>query len=130
MPKPTVEIPEKVANPLLAVPRIAPYVRVKFDSQGYAQIKRQPPPGRGVGGWLARHFAMHKSVRVNLDQRGTFFWEQVDGTRNLQMIARLLKNRFGVNEKEASDAVVLFTKSLMRRGLIQLDLSYRKEFEA
>jgi len=121
------ESQKTMADPLLAVPQIGPYVRVKFDSAGCAQIKRQPPPGRGVHAWLARKFGMHKYVRVNLDERGTFFWQQIDGHRNLRMISRLLLNRFGCKEGEANDAVVLFTKSLMRRGLIELDLRYREK---
>ncbi len=119
--------PQHVADPLLAVPRVAPYVRVKIDPSGCAQIKRQQPPGRGLRGWLARRFGMFQTGRVNLDERGTFFWQQLDGRRNLRMIARLIRNRFSLKEKEAADAVVLFTKALMRRGLILLDLGYRQE---
>jgi len=115
------------SDPLLAVPEVAPYVRLRLDGAGCGQIKRQPAPGRGVRGWLARRFGMFRRYRIDLDERGTFFWQQIDGQRNLRMIARLMRNRFGLGEQEAADAVVLFTKALMRRGMIYLDLSYRKE---
>jgi hypothetical protein len=109
-------------DPFAAIPRIAPHVRVRTGADGLVQIKRTPPEGRGLRGFLARHLGLRRTTRIDLDERGSFFWSRIDGVRNLRAIEGELRARFELGDQESKDAVILFTKMLMRRALILLDL--------
>jgi hypothetical protein len=97
-------------------------VRARADEQGRLQLKQSPPPGRGLRGFLARHFSMFPSRRACLDEKGTFFWQQIDGQTTLGEIEARLREHYRLEQRQSMDAVVLFTKMLMRRGLIALQL--------
>jgi len=109
-------------DPFAAIPRTAPHVRARCGGGGLVQLKRTPPEGRGLRGYLARHLGLRRTTRVDLDERGSFFWNQIDGIRDLRAIEHALRARFALEEQQSKDAVILFTKMLMRRGLILLDL--------
>lgn len=111
-----------VRDPFAALPVVAPMVRTKEDGRGGLQLKQSIPPGRGLRGWLARNFGMHRARRVDLDEHGAAYWQLIDGHRNLREIESALRARFGLNEQASKDAVIVFTKMLLRRGLILLDL--------
>jgi hypothetical protein len=59
-------------------------------------------------------------VRVALDGAARFFWKQVDGRVSLAEIAAAVRREYGMGEDEARRATIEFTKSLMRRRLIDL----------
>ena len=55
-----------------------------------------------------------------LDQRGTWFWKQIDGRRSLLTLAGRMAREFDLSPEESRAAVVVFTKMLMLRHLIVL----------
>jgi hypothetical protein len=59
---------------------------------------------------------------VVLDPKGAEFWALVDGCRSLRTIAARLGKRWKMETSEAEDAVILFTKMLMARQLIALEI--------
>jgi hypothetical protein len=99
-----------------------PFVRARADKQGRLQLKHSPPPGRGLRGFLARQFALFSVRRIFLDERGSYFWNLIDGNRTLAEIERNLARQYDLETQQSRDAVILFTKMLMRRGLIGLKL--------
>jgi hypothetical protein len=63
---------------------------------------------------------IRRDVRLNLDERGGFFWSRIDGHRSLAKIARELRREFSLSDQESRDATVKFTQTLMLRGVICL----------
>ena len=111
-------------DPFAACPVHAPYVEAR-EIDGKVQVRLQPPPSAGRGGWrasLARRLTMFPFRLVCLDELGTFYWKQVDGRRTLAEIERRLRDHARLEPGQSRDAVVVFTKMLMRRSLIALKL--------
>ena len=103
-----------------AVPEIAEGVLAEEDSRECLQLKLDLPSPAGVPGVLARALHFRSSVRVNLDERGTLFWQLIDGRRALGDIEEIVRERWQMDEKESRRATVLFTKMLMARRLLNL----------
>jgi len=95
------------------------------DGASLTQLRRARPHRSGPAGLVGRLLGFSGHVRVALDERGSAFWEQVDGRRNLHAIERHLRERFGLERGESERAVVEFTKLLMLRGLVCLRLPGR-----
>jgi hypothetical protein len=112
----------KNPDPFAACPVRGPFVQSLTDKQGRLQLKHSPPPGRGLRGFLERQFALITVRRIFLDERGSFFWNLIDGNHTLGEIERKLARQYDLETRQSRDAVILFTKMLMRRGLIGLKL--------
>jgi len=101
---------------LLAVPETEPATEAKPDNTGLIHLRRRVPAPKWFPRWLpAGHW-----VRVALDQRGTWFWKQIDGRRSLLTLAERMAREFDLNPEESRAAVVSFTKMLMLRHLVVL----------
>lgn len=110
-------------DPLEAVPRPAPDVDSNTHDGGERiSLKRHIPPRSRIARFFESRFGLRRTVQVNLDTVGSFFWRQVDGKRNLRTIARLLRAEFRLNEEKSRLATLQFTRDLMNRGLIQLQV--------
>ena len=107
-------------DPFAAVPSITPGVEAKLDSRSMLQLKRVIEPSSQPMRFLADKLGLRRSVRVNLDEMGTFFWQRIDGVRDLRSIAESLRTRFHLDRKECDLAVIRYTRLLMLRGLVQL----------
>ena len=114
-------------DPFAAIPIIAEGVAAGLDSQQLLQLKRELPPKGRFGALMARWFKFKSLTRVNLDDKGTFFWKQIDGNRSLREIAGILKREYSLSEKESREATVVFTKMLMLRHLILLKVEERRK---
>lgn len=101
---------------LKVVPEVAPETEAKQDDKGVLHLRRPMPTARG---WL-RYFKTRQWIRVELDERGKWFWDRINGKHNLAAIARAMTEEFDVDREEAQAAVVAFTKMLMLRHLIVL----------
>lgn len=112
--------PLPTGHPLLAVPMVADGVEWKPDSTSCAQIRKTVVPTQGLRGWMARLLRQKYYARVDLDAKGTLFWRQVDGKRNLAQIAARLQGELGLTKEAAEECVILFVKDLMKHGLICL----------
>jgi hypothetical protein len=109
-------------DPLLAVVHPDPMAELRTDADGNLQIRRELPERPGVSEFMARALGLRRAVRVNLDERGTYFWHQVDGQRNLGEIERRICRHYGVDERDSETAVMMYTKALLLRHLIHLEL--------
>ena len=109
-------------DPLAATPVAVPGVQAQRDAANLLQLRR-PLPTRGrIGAVLERVFGFNRYVRFNLDEQGGWFWERIDGKRDLHAIETELRKRFSLSPEESVKAVIEYTKVLMMRGLICLRL--------
>lgn len=111
-------------DPLDATPVVPEGVEVRYDSQKRVQLRREGPERGRIRKFLAEKFSMKKTVRVNLDERGTFFWKEINGRRTLHDIERKMRYAFSLEEPQSRKAVIEFTKTLMLRGLVALKLDH------
>jgi hypothetical protein len=58
-------------------------------------------------------------IGVRLDAAGTFVWRQCDGQTTVAEIAARVRDRLGVDDREARDRVILFLRRLARSECIQ-----------
>ncbi len=116
-------------DPFKAVPVLNELAEVREDSHACYQIRLRLKPRKGMASFVANRLGFHRDVRVDLDARGTFYWSQVDGRRDLRCIEKKMRKKFGLEADESRKATLLFTKMLMLRHLVQLDVRDRDEAE-
>lgn len=109
-------------DPLDAVPRVTPGVDVREEEGGLIQLRYVRPPKGRVERFMRDTLRFQTPVRINLDATGSFFWRQIDGQTDLHVIAKALRKRLGVSRDKAREATVIFTRDLMLRGMIQLQI--------
>ena len=110
-------------NPLSATPIIPDYVEGKADAHGLIYVRVAVAYREGSRfRWLQKLKQLGRNQGVRLDERGTFFWNQVDGKQSLADIEKVLRRHFNLNSKESRTAVIEFTQLLMARRLIALDV--------
>jgi hypothetical protein len=113
---------ETRSHPLDAVPVIPEEVEHEVDNLSRVLIRRPRPYPKGWRGRLSRRMRLRHDVRISLDERGSFFWNLIDGHRPLRDIARQLRREYSLGDQESRDATVKFTQTLMLRGAICLML--------
>jgi hypothetical protein len=109
-------------DPLAAVPVIPPTVTAQTGADGRLRLWREVPPRTALGRLLARRLHWVRRRGVELDERGTRFWREIDGRRSLHAIARRLHVGLRTPYEESERAVIEFTRQLMLRGLVALRL--------
>lgn len=109
-------------DPFAAIPRIAPGVEAREDSRGWVQLRKAIPPKPGLAAYVARRCGFHRQIRVNLDELGTLYWKHIDGRRTLRRIQEHIGAAVSVERAESERATLVFTKMLMLRYLIELEL--------
>jgi len=107
-------------DPLDAVPVPTPGIGTRDTAKGGVSLSAEAKAASRIGRFCAEKLGMRRTVQFALDERGAFFWRQVDGTRPLSAIERALRARYSLDEAESKAAVIAFTKTLMLRGLISL----------
>ena len=88
-------------------------------SQGEAVILL---PRYGVS-WIGRFYRKllgKPYIRLPLDERGTFFWQLCDGTRDLRAICDLLVERFGAAVEPVEDRGLTMLRTLLHQGCLKL----------
>ncbi len=120
--EPTSAIGPPHADPFLAVAHLDAKAEARPDASGHLQIRRPLPERPGLSEFLARALGFRRAVRVNLDERGTFFWRQLDGKRSLGDIETLVRGRYELTTEDSRAATLVYTKALLLRHLIHLEL--------
>lgn len=78
---------------------------------------------KGFFGVLAQRLGLDRTTKASLDEKGSYFWKQIDGEKDLMRIERKLSRHFEIDRRESRRAIVQFTKTLMEKGLIVLKVS-------
>lgn len=107
---------DPIARALEAVPAVAPGTEVRTGSNGRVYLRREMKKTNPLLRWLgARDF-----VHIDLDERGSWFWKQIDGTCSLEGIARKMRKEFSIEEQVARETAIGFARMLLLRNLILL----------
>ncbi len=69
-----------------------------------------------VGMWDKRPMIKH----LELDEMGTFVWQQIDGENSVRQIAQEFTIHYEVQAREAELSVTAFIKTIGQRGIIGL----------
>lgn len=109
-------------DPFDAVPVRNKLAEARMDSKSRYQIRMRIPPTRGTMARIAARLGYHRDVRIDLDEHGSFYWSLIDGIQNLHAIEKAIRARFDLQRDESRTVTLTFTKMLMLRQLIQLDL--------
>lgn len=109
-------------DPLAAVPLLAANVEFGTDNLGLIQLRRRLEPKGPLTRTMTRWAGLRYAARLNLDAAGSFFWRQIDGRRTLDAIAAALAAQFAWSTDQARTAVLEFTRVLMLRHLIRLQV--------
>ncbi len=121
MKRKTQEMKIALSDPFDAVPIIPDEVEMRDDSRGNLQLRVKSELGRTrarMAQWLGQD---HSSV-VELDEHGTFYIRQIDGIRTLREIVDAMVETSARSRKEVEDGVVLFTKKLMVKNMLVLQV--------
>lgn len=110
----------RTRHPLEAVPVPGRLVAARTDPQGWVQLRRELSEPATWGAKIARRIGLVRAQRANLDQAGSFFWQQIDGHTNLQTIVARMSSHLGLDTQECEMAVVRYVKQLMERGFLSL----------
>lgn len=109
-------------HPLDAIPVRLPDTESRTDSHGQLHLRR-PIAVRGpLDAWFRRILRLDSHVHLQLDSNGAAFWALVDGRANLAKIATRLAESLQLEISAAQDSVVLFTKMLMTRHFLALQI--------
>jgi len=109
-------------QPLHAIPVRLPDTESRADSLGQLHLRR-PIALRGpLDAWFRRILRLDTHVHLQLDKNGAAFWDLVDGSANLTKIAARLAETLQIEISAAQDSVVLFTKMLMTRRFLALQI--------
>ncbi len=116
-------------DPFLAVAHLDPKAVVRTDTNGHLQIRREQPARPGISEFLARNLGFRRALRINLDERGTFFWNQVNGMWSLGEIEMRVRQHYDLEAQESKAAIIVYTKALLLRHLMHLELPHMKKEE-
>lgn len=109
-------------HPLHAIPVRLPDTESRTDSRGQLHLRR-PIALRGpLDAWFRRILRLDTHVHLELDENGAAFWALVDGRANLAKIATRLAETLRMEMSAAQDSVVLFTKMLVTRRFLALQI--------
>ncbi len=59
------------------------------------------------------------NFRIELDEYGSFIWENCDGEKSVEEIVKLLRENFGEDVEPADERVAIFFMELYRSGFIK-----------
>ena len=109
----------RIRDPLAVIPLAPQNLEQIRDSRGMLCLRLAVPVTgfrKLVADWLGYKY----EKKVELDELGTRFYEQVDGHRTLREIADALTGLCGRSREEMRRQVLLFTRALMTRNMILL----------
>lgn len=66
-------------------------------------------------------FKTPRLLTLELDELGSFVWEECDGNRNLHEISEDLKNHFGEKSDPALERLLKYIKILKKNSLVELE---------
>ena len=120
---PMPQLPAEAArNPFTAIPMVAPQVSEEQSADGELTLVHTVPVPMRYARFLGRFLGREHIARTILDEQGTFFWRQIDGTRSLAEIAHAIRLHANQPDEQARKSVIAFTKDLMTRNLIVLKI--------
>jgi|GEM_PF-1073630 len=112
---------------LKATPTALPGVEAHISADGTGHIRRDPS-ARSILERMRRTERLKRQGFFNLDAFGSIFWSQIDGKTTLSQIARSMATEFDWDLTATENSVIEFAKTLICRGLIDLQLKRRNRY--
>ena len=112
----------RLRDPLAVIPLTPQNLEQIRDSRGLLCLRLNVPV-TGFRKLIVRWLGYKYEKKVELDEMGTRFYEQVDGRRTLREIMGGLVEKSGRSRQELAEHVVLFTRTLMVKNLILLKVT-------
>ena len=97
-------------------------VRIQdFEMNGEKVIILLPKFRSGFGKRFIQPRLKTKHFRIELDEIGSAFWQEIDGKQNVMQIASVLQNRFGDRIAPVYDRLTLFIANMVDGDMIRLE---------
>jgi hypothetical protein len=107
------------ANLLTMIPE---KLQTRFGFAG-GKVEFEVPRFRStVGRWFGRLLRSSPTIQITLDEVGTFIWNEIDGSRNVEEIGQKLQLAFGEKVAPLYPRLAGFLRSMEKNGFIR----YRK----
>ncbi|MCC5877096.1 MAG: PqqD family protein [Candidatus Sumerlaeia bacterium] len=119
--KPEREAPT-IKDPLAVIPCRAPGVEIREAPNGEVHLRKSYLPQGKLRQFLHKNIGWRKERFHNLDDRGTFFWNQIDGERTVAEIIDLLVKEWSITREAALEASIVYIQALMIRNLVVLEI--------
>lgn len=104
---------------LASIPVPSAEIRIQVTDQGVVRLSYPI----SLKPWLARLLPRNISVPIRtleLDSMGSFVWNQIDGKKSVQELARIVAEQYACHPAEAEHAVAIFLRQLGQRGILGL----------
>ncbi len=88
------------------------------EQEGRVVLQRPRPTGRGwrkLSSWLSYVGA---APRVRLDEVGSFSWNQIDGSKTVAELARVVRERFGSAVEPVEQRLGELIRQLREQGFV------------
>ncbi|MBC7087627.1 MAG: PqqD family protein [Tissierellales bacterium] len=111
-------------NYLDYIPKKSSKISTKYKEEGTIQliVPRDSILERAV----RKIFFTPDSYKIDLDEFGSFIWENIDGEKTVYQIAELLKNEFGDRAEPLYDRLIKFMVILENNKFISISNKDRK----
>jgi hypothetical protein len=107
---------EEAPNLLHLIPEKLVESDMKDDGLAYLVVPKFR--GKHTGKWLTKRMR-HPTWKLDLDEVGTYVWDQIDGKSNVEKIGNKMKEHFGDNVEPVYDRLNLFLYTMRREDLIR-----------
>ena len=121
-PKKEPEFAGYAKDPFLAMPVKNNLAETKVAENSCVQIRLRVPPKPGIGSFFANKLGFHRDMRLNLDEQGSYFWSLLGNKMLLRDIEKKFRNKYSLKEEDSRRATIQFTRSLLVRKIINLDI--------
>jgi hypothetical protein len=117
--QPPPSAPPVITDKFAVVPCIPERVDRKYDSAGHLHLRIVLPP-QGLAQRIADWVGYDYSHKLELDEQGTYFFAQIDGTTPLATIVTRMAQEYAWTDDQARERVILFTKKMMVLNMLVL----------
>jgi hypothetical protein len=107
---------EEIPNLLELIPERL--VECNKTSDGLTHLVVPKFRGKRFGKFLTGRLR-HPTWKLDLDEVGTFVWDQIDGRTKVEMISEKMKNHFGDKVEPVYDRLNLFLFTMRKEELIR-----------
>lgn len=116
------DLSEQEQHPLDAIPVPVPGVETRSDSYGNLHLRLAIEQRGRFDAFVRKILRYNPSRQLCLDKKGADFWELLDGVRSLRVISGIMAAGSGLEDHAAEESAVLFTKMLMTRRFLLLEI--------
>lgn len=107
---------EEIPNLLELIPERL--VECNKTSDGLTHLVIPKFRGKRIGPFLTKRLR-HPTWKIDLDEIGTFVWDQIDGKKTIEKISEKMQSRFGDKVEPVYDRLNVFLYTMRKEELIR-----------